>query len=432
MSVCIAIVFGIAAASRVGLAEDAAPVASTEKTTSTTRRGPWDLSKLTQVPPIHETTERPAKGLRNFFYEGADYKGKPTWVFAYYGSPQGEAPPGGWPAVVCAHGGGGTAYPEWVRKWNNQGYACIAMDLEGHLPGGKSHQVEGNFPTDQKHEHNGPARIDYFGDRDLPDNEQWFYHAVADVIRAHSLLASYKEINAKKIGLTGISWGGTVVSTVAGVDSRFAFVIPVYGAGFIHESDNPGLAQWSPPKNMTEKQFADYKAKFDPSAHLPQAKMPMLFVSSVADPVFQIDIFSKSMQAAGGARSLCIRPFMIHAHGSGWEDAPEIGVFADSVVKNGPPLPKFEKPQVEVGTGIVRTKYTGEVSEIWVYYTTASGKFKDRKWQFIPCDPGKDKGEAVSQKRLPENATAFLVYGFRVLANKQRNNHAASELIILK
>ena len=107
----------------------------------------WDLKALFKTPRIHKTEERPAKGLRSFFYEGASYKGKPTWVFAYYSTPEGDPPPGGWPAVICAHGGGGTAYPEWVRFWNNRGYAALAMDLEGHLPGGKAHQVEGNFPV---------------------------------------------------------------------------------------------------------------------------------------------------------------------------------------------------------------------------------------------------------------------------------------------
>ncbi len=169
---------------------------------------PWDSAALVKMPPIHATTERPAKGLRSLFHEGADYKGKPTWVFAYYAAPQGTPPAGGWPAVVCAHGGGGTAYPGWVRNWNSHGYAAIAMDLEGHLPGGKDHGMEGNLPLGASHENAEPARVDWFGDRALPDNEQWFYHAVADVIRANSLLCSFPEINPKKIGLTGISWGG--------------------------------------------------------------------------------------------------------------------------------------------------------------------------------------------------------------------------------
>ncbi|MEI8373350.1 MAG: acetylxylan esterase, partial [Planctomycetota bacterium] len=313
---------------------------------------PWDYSALSKPPAIHPTTERPAKGMRSFFYEGADYQGKPTWVFAYYAAPEGKTPEEGWPAVVCAHGGGGSAYPDWVKEWNKRGYAAIAMDLEGHLPGGRHHGVQGNFPTDVGHANAGPARKDWFGDRDLPDNEQWFYHAVADVIRAHSLLHSFPEINPKKTGLTGISWGGTIVGTVAGVDSRFAFVIPVYGCGFIHESDSPGLSQWFPPKNMTADQFRDYRTKWDPSAHLPYAKMPMLWVSGFNDG-FTIDIFSRSARTAGGPSTLCVRPFLIHGHGYGWEEAWEIYAFADSVVKGGVPMPSFERPRVDLKDGLV-------------------------------------------------------------------------------
>ncbi|MBT6849805.1 MAG: prolyl oligopeptidase family serine peptidase, partial [Opitutae bacterium] len=302
---------------------------------------------------------------------------------------------------------------------------------EGHLPGGKSHQVEGDFPTGVGHPHSGPSRIDWFGDRALPDEEQWFYHAVADVIRANSLLRSFSEINSEKIGLTGISWGGTVASAVAGVDSRFAFAIPVYGGGFIHQSDNEGLAQWFPPKNMTEAQFSDYRAKWDPSAHLPHAKMPMLWVTSVADPVFQIDIFAQSVQAAGGDSRLCMRPWMIHGHGNGWNDAPEIGQFADSIVKGGPPLPKLHRPETKPDTRIVHTKYegNGKFTEAWIYYTTSSGKWKSRKWNFIQCSIG-DK-ELVSQKALPRAATAFLVYVFRDKGG-YRDNHVASHLVEFK
>lgn len=388
----------------------------------------WNTRALAKAPKMHETAERPAKEIRSFFYEGADYKGKPTWVFAYYSAPKGEPPSGGWPAVVCAHGGGGTAYPEWVRFWNSKGYAAIAMDLEGHLPGGSAHQVEGGHPVGVGHENAGPSRIDWFGDRDLPDREQWFYHAVADVIAANSLLRSFPEINAKKIGLTGISWGGVIVSTVAGIDSRYAFVVPVYGGGFIHESDNPGLAQWFPPKNMTAAQFDDYRTKWDPSAHLPYAKMPMLFVTSVADPVFQIDIFAKSAKVTGGGSTLCMRPWMIHGHGNGWNDAPEIAGFADSIVKDGPPIPKLDLPKVN-GDGLLQTKYSGDFSEAWVYYTNSGGNWKGRKWHFIECTrKGK---ELVAKSPLPQGTTAYMIYVFKDV-NGYRYNHAATELVEVK
>jgi len=90
-----------------------------------TRVMPWDVEALSKVPVVHATTERAVNGMKSFFFEGAEYKGKPTWVFAYYAAPAGQPPEGGWPAVVCAHGGGGTAFPAWVAQWNRNGYAGI-------------------------------------------------------------------------------------------------------------------------------------------------------------------------------------------------------------------------------------------------------------------------------------------------------------------
>ncbi|MEI6674299.1 MAG: acetylxylan esterase [Verrucomicrobiota bacterium] len=356
---------------------------------------PWDGAALAKVPMVHATTERPANGMRAFFYEGADYKGKPTWVFAYYAAPAGTPPAGGWPAVVCAHGGGGTAFPEWVRKWNSNGYAAIAMDLEGHLPGSHFFGVQGNFPTEQGHPNAGPKRISWFGDVALPDTEQWFYHAVADVIRANSLLRSFPEINPKKIGLTGISWGGTIVSTVAGVDSRFAFVIPVYGGGFIHKHD------------MTPEQYRVYLAKWDPSAYLPYAKMPMLWVQGANENVFPLDKFSKSAETAGGPSSMCIRPFLPHGHGFGWEEVWEIGGFANSVVKGSAPMPRFARPQVNPKDGLVHAKYTGEIQSAAVGFTTATTEWKNQTLPTIPCTITKD--EVVASKPLPAGTTAFMI-----------------------
>ena len=356
---------------------------------------PWDLAALAKAPPVHATTDRPAKGLRSFFYEGLDYKGKPTWVFAYYAAPAGTAPAGGWPAVVCAHGGGGTAFPEWVRKWNSNGYAAIAMDLEGHLPGSHFFGVEGNFPVGQGHPNAGPSRISWFGDIALPDNEQWFYHAVADVIRANSLLRSFPEINPKKIGLTGISWGGTIVSAVAGIDPRFAFVIPVYGGGFIHKHD------------MTPEQYQTYLTKWDPSAHLPYAKMPMLWVNGVNENVFPLNMFSKSAETAGGTSTLCIRPFLPHGHGFGWEEVWEIGGFANSIVKGSAPMPRFARPQVDPKDGLVHAKVTGELQSAVVGFTTATGEWKNQALSTIPCTIG--KGEVIASKPLPAGTTAFMI-----------------------
>jgi hypothetical protein len=106
---------------------------------------------------------------------------------------------------------------------------------------------------------------------DEPVEDQWPYHAVAGALRAHSLLAAHPSVDASKIGLTGISWGGyltcvvrhatahpartrvhcqLVRAQVSGVDERYRFAAPVYGCGFLHENSvwsNPGPGQGNRP-----------------------------------------------------------------------------------------------------------------------------------------------------------------------------------------
>jgi hypothetical protein len=157
--------------------------------------------------------------------------------------------------------------------------------------------------------------------------------------------------------------------------------------------------------------------------------MPMLFVTSVADPVFQIDIFARSARSTGGPSTLCIRPWMIHAHGNGWSDPVEIGQFADSIVKDKPSLPRLGRPEIDPSTRITRTPFTGRdrITEAWIYFTTARGPWKSRKWHFIQCTIGEK--ELVAQKALPKETVSFLVYVFRNVGGF-RSNHAASELVV--
>ena len=154
--------------------------------------------------------------------------------------PEGDAPTDGWPSVVCVHGGWGTAFHEWMAKWNDHGYADICMDLEGHYPINKTERREdGRFAT----EYPGLNRAGIFNDFEEPVDEQRYYHAVAEAILAHSLIRSYPEVNPDKTGITGISRLGALTSTIMDMDNRFKFAIPVYGCGYLPNSDSrQGLA----------------------------------------------------------------------------------------------------------------------------------------------------------------------------------------------
>jgi cephalosporin-C deacetylase-like acetyl esterase len=136
----------------------------------------WDLEALSVVPRVFEEPNRSVEDVEAIFYEGLPWKGHPTRVFAYYGVPE-VAVGQKVPAMVLVHGGGGSAFIPWVRLWVGRGYAAISMDTCGCVS-------SGGYRNHPRHEHGGPGGWGGFDQIDQPVEDQWTYHAVADVILA--------------------------------------------------------------------------------------------------------------------------------------------------------------------------------------------------------------------------------------------------------
>jgi len=138
---------------------------------------------------------------------------------------------------VLVHGGGGSAFIRWVKLWNSRGYAAISMDTCGAVSGNAYGQEQTGHV---RHAQGGPAGWGAFDKVDDPVQDQWTYHAVADVLLGHSLLRSFPEVDASRIGITGISWGGYLTCIAASLDDRFAFAVPVYSSWFAEPTQSTG------------------------------------------------------------------------------------------------------------------------------------------------------------------------------------------------
>lgn len=356
----------------------------------------FDFEQLSQIPEVFPTEVKPADGVKSFFYTGLPYKGKPTRVFAYYGVPQSESEPNKkYPAMVLIHGGGGTAFDRWVKVWNARGYAAIAMDLCGCVP-------VGTYGKWQRHDQGGPPGWDAsFGQLDDPIEDQWTYQAVSAAALAHSLIRSYPEVDADRIGVTGISWGGYLTSIVAGVDSRFKFACPVYGCGFLGENSAwvPRLQMLGPDKSQL------WLNQWDPSSYLPHAKMPILWVNGTNDFAYPMDSWQKSYRLPNSPRTLCLRIRMPHGHGPAGENPEEIHIFANSILKQGAPLPKIieQGQSEEEAWAKFETKVPITTAEL--AWTSGTGKWQDRKWEQSPATVDAAAGR-VSAK-IPADARVF-------------------------
>ena len=249
-------------------------------------------------------------------YTGAAYKGEQTKVFAYLGFPDGAEKPEKVPAVVLVHGGGGTAFHEWVRKWNDRGYAAIAMDTEGKRPDWSRNGL------------GGPG-TDYMRDDASPLSDQWIYQASAAVIRATTLLAADERVDEGKIGVVGVSWGSVITSVVLGADERPSFGAPIYGSGYLYDSSG---------------MFSDYGISektwslWDPSLAFGKYRAKVRYFNSDHDPYFSSDITSRSAEETGS--QITYLSEHVHGHDTAWA-IREVYAFADEVTGSTPLLPEI-------------------------------------------------------------------------------------------
>ncbi|MFN5799029.1 MAG: alpha/beta hydrolase family protein [Planctomyces sp.] len=357
--------------------------ATLQPVTAADNTGPWDLPTLKQTPAAEFGT--PDGLVRPVHYSGEPFQGKPTRIFAWYAQPSGTGP---FPGVVLVHGGGGKAFRDWALHWANRGYAALAMDLAGHGP-------DGRLPD------GGPDQSDETKFRPFADSEAreiWSYHAVAAVIRGHSLLAAQPDVDANRIGITGISWGGYLTCLAASLDDRLKVAVPVYGCGFL--ADN---SVWTQPRfnPMTPDLRQRWVRNFDPSSYLAQVRCPILFLNGTNDFAYPMDSYRKCCRLVPeDLRTVSIIPRLPHGHI--WT-FPEVDAFIDSCLKNGQKLARIG-PAQQAATDVSATvQATTDIREALLHYTADDGPWQNREWKSLTATISDGRISAT----VPENARAW-------------------------
>ncbi len=375
--------------------------------------GPWDLDALkTHVPAMAWVQQD--KPVHALTYEGEVYKGHPTKVFAFYASPVtvGDVKTDEkktFPGVVLVHGGGGTAFADWAFLWARRGYAAIAMDLGGSRPPDPvfdpktgapiGHQSDGKLRTRLPDGGPGQGSTEKFDSIGGDTNDDWPFHAVASVMRAHTLLRSFKEVQAEHTAVTGISWGGYTTCLIASLDDRFKAAVPVYGCGFLHEGES---VQKSQIDALGDRRDAWVKA-YDPGSLLPRCHVPIMFVNGTNDVHYVLDSYMKSYNVVPGEKYVRIELNMRHGHPPGW--APkEIGLFIDSKCRSGAPLPVPGVPVIKDGRIQAEIRCTTVLKSAALYYTTETGLRSARKWITVPATLA---GTTISAPAPPAEANTW-------------------------
>ena len=355
-----------------------------------------DFSAFFDVPSIYKADgfQSAATGVKAVFLSGPPYQRKETRVFAWYGLPGIAMSDIKVPGIVLVHGGLGTAFSEWVKRWNDCGFAAIAIDMFGGLPAKDGSYCSKDPP--ERHEFSGPNPDSKFEDVDLVQEDQWPYHAVAGIISAASFLASLPTVDASKIGLTGISWGGYAAALVAGYDARFRFVMPVYGCGGF------GTLKLVPP-TASAKKVRKFASLWDPENTLTNAKMPILWVNGAND--FAFDVFNWNQSASLSPCSYrALRPTMPHGQHEG-EIQPELEAFAKTILA-GKEFPRFTKVKCDEDSLQLSAKWFFDVkiAKVEIVWTRASCCWNDCFFRAYPAKLNHENNTVTGD--LPDDWTA--------------------------
>ena len=359
----------------------------------------WLQAPQTWPAPEYDSVLGAYPHVQALYYAGPPWKGKETRAFAFLGMPdipEGKRVPG----MVLVHGGGGTAFAEWVAQWVERGYAAIAMDYNGTRPD-PEHLDDSGGGTKISHDFSGPGAWGFDG-LEGPMEDYWLYHAVAAVLSGHSLLRSQSGVDPERIGLTGISWGGFLTCLMSGLDGRFAASAPVYGCGFIWKN-----SAWQKPYDvLPEESRRRWAEVYDPSVYLPRATLPMLWVNGTNDFAYWMENWQASYRLVQGPVTLALQVERPHSHPHGWAP-PEIAAFFQAQFENAPGLPRILECTEKDGQTLLRFSSDRAIARADLHYTLDNGPSPDRKWHSEEAVLEADAGAASA--RLAEGATLYFM-----------------------
>ena len=310
---------------------------------------------------VEKTWDEGAIRLERLRFTGETWDGAKVRVFAYRGAPrEGSSLPG----VLHLHGGGQTASLAWVRYWTGRGYVAVSHDFCGPHPMRKAEDV-----TDWA---KAPARMaDPNGPRSgiLPNarSNQW-YHWTLLARRALTLLERHPQVDKRRLGVFGISVGGTLTWMVAGIDDRVAAAVPIYGVG-----QNTYTFPWQKPDDPIGDDARAMRTLLEPEVYASRVRCPLLFMNASNDQHGRLDLGMRTLALAASSPALREVYSARDIHHIRPAEARDLPLWMDRHLKDeGPAWPESPKIRIEAASPGPRVVVTADrpddVESVTVHY----------------------------------------------------------------
>lgn len=276
-------------------------------------------------------------------------------VYAIYGRSTAVDKP--IPGLLHIHGGTQTASLDEVLFFAKRGYAVLSFDWTGPTDQ-RTEDVTTQFPTAVGSNNNGP---------DMKNGKVW--HIVTMARRAVFLLSQRPEVDAERLGVYGISWGGFSTWLVNAMEPRLKAAVALYGIG-----------------TSLEDAAAGWHAELLPAHYAGRQKSPIAFLNGTNDFFGQIPVMQEVMPKVSAENRLSLVPNENHGL-----DAltKETGYrWLDHYLKNTPELAPAPELSVREQDGhLIASVYAPKATSCTLSFACGDKPFNSLHWNLCEMSP---------------------------------------------
>jgi dienelactone hydrolase len=308
------------------------------------------------------------------YFTGMTYEGEKVRVYAIYAAPTGKK---GLPGILHIHGGGQSASPRWLKFWTEKGYAALTFDFCGKWKDRKKHTLwgklgQGNMGSGHK--------LAQATEPSVRVSSWYLWTRIAR--RALTCLERQSEVDPQRLGIFGVSVGGSIVWPVAGMDRRVKAACAVYGVGwntYPAELDAPDPKADDPHTKL-------WRSAMEPESYAPLIQCPILFLDGTNDHHGKMDFAYRTLDSVKAEHRQAFSPHWRHHIAQG--QAGDLPRWMDTWLRDAPAWPKTPAATVSLDAdGVPRLTLKPDsaqkIKRVDCYYAVENRNPINRFWRSV-------------------------------------------------
>ena len=294
-------------------------------------------------------------------------------VYAIYGAPVGGA---NLPGILHIHGGGQTAYQPWLKFWNGRGYAALTFNWGGYWENRDKFTDWGSL---KQGNHKDCGAMLQATEPTVRASSWYLWTRISR--RALTVLERMPEVDGKRLGIFGVSMGGTIAWPFAAMDHRVKAACAIYGVGWTTYPDE--LDATDPLASDAAMRL--WRTAMEPESYAPRIKCPILFLNASNDQHGKMDWAFRTLGALRCEWRQIHTP--LFRHHIGVHEGQDLPLWMDTFVKgNGLAWPHAPEAKVSLGTdGVprmeVKTDASQTITNVALFYAVENRNPKNRHWR---------------------------------------------------